>query len=134
MSRAIAVVCVVLFVLASAGTAGARTQQLSDFTGVASSHAVRITVGDLELTVGGGASNAAYQRVAGQTVQIRNRRADAKANGIVIPGLATAAVACVPPKLTDSLVALTTPPSLAPILTAKLGSTDCAVSVANFPT
>src|SRR5439155_13006077 len=109
----IAAVCAMLFVLVSAGSAGASSQKLSDFTGAASSHAVRITVGDLELTVGGGASNAAYQRVGGQTVQIRNRRADAKANGIVIPGLANAAVACVPPKLTDSLVALTAPASLA---------------------
>jgi LPXTG-motif cell wall-anchored protein len=134
MSRAIAAVCAALFVLSTGvGTAGA-AQNLSDFTGAASSHAVRITVGDLELTVGGGASNAAYQRVAAQTVQIRNRRADAKANGIVIPGLANAQVACVPPKLTDSLAALTTPASLAPILTAKLGSTDCAVSIANLPT
>src|SRR5207247_296829 len=39
----------------------------------------------------------------------------------------------VPPKLTGSLVSLTTPKELAPILTAKLGSADCAIPVANLP-
>jgi LPXTG-motif cell wall-anchored protein len=132
MSRAIAVFCAVLFVLSAAGTAGAKTttQHITDFTGNASSHAVRITVGDLVVTVGGGTSNAAYQRAG----DIRNRRADAKGNGIVIPGLADTRVACVPPKLTDSLVGLATPKSLEPVLTAKIDATNCAVSVANLPT
>jgi len=116
------------------GTAGAATQKVSDFTGAASSHAVRITVGNLEVTVGGGQSNAAYERVEAPDVSIRNISADAHSNGLVIPGVADSQVACVPPKLTDSLAALATPKELAPILTAKLGTANCAISVAKLPT
>ena len=132
LHKLVAAVFAALFVV-STGTAGAATQKLSDFTGAAASHAVRISVGNLEITVGGGQSNAAYRRVEAGAVQIRNVRADAKSNGLVIPGIADSKVACVPPKLTDSLVALATPPTLAPILSAKLGAADCAVSVTNLP-
>jgi hypothetical protein len=122
--------------VAGTGTAGAaaRTQQTADFTGAASSHAVRITVGNIEVTVGGGQSNAAYQRVQGSTVTIRNTRADAHSNGLVIPGVIDSHVACVPPKLTDSLVAIATPPELQPVLSARLGAADCAISVRDLPT
>jgi len=134
MSKLVAA-CFAAVLILGTGTAGAaaKTQHVSDFTGAASSHAVRITVGNIEITVGGGQSNAAYQSVDGSTVTIRNVRADAHSNGLVIPGVIDSHVACVPPKLTDSLVALTTPASLAPILTAKLGAADCAISVANLP-
>jgi hypothetical protein len=133
MSRKLFAAVFAAVFLVGTGTAGASTQNLSDFTCAAASHAVRITVGDLEITVGGGQSNAAYQRIEGSDVTIRNVRADAKSNGLLIPGVADSKVACVPPKLTDSLTALATPPSLAPILTAKLGAADCAISVKNLP-
>ncbi len=113
-----------------AGSAGAATN-ISDFTGAASSHAVKIDIGNISLTVGGGQSNAAYRLVGDQ---LRNIRADAQSTGLVIPGVIDSKVACVPPKLTDSLVALATPKSLEPLLTAKLGLASCGVSVSQLPT
>jgi len=115
------------------GTAGASTKtvNVSDFTGAASSHAVKIDIGNISLLVGGGQSNAAYQLVGSS---IKNIRADAKSTGLVVPGLVDSKVACVPPKLTDSIVGLTTPASLEPLITAKLGMASCGVSVKQLPT
>jgi LPXTG-motif cell wall-anchored protein len=115
------------------GTAGASTKTInvSDFTGAASSHAVKIDIGNISLTVGGGQSNAAYQMFGDQ---LRNIRADAASTGLVIPGVMDSKVACVPPKLTDSLVGLATPASLAPLLSAQLAMASCGVSVKQLPT
>jgi hypothetical protein len=129
LRRLVAIVFAAAVVLAAA-PAGAATRPVSDFTGAAASHAVRITVGNLELTVGGGQSNAAFE-TAGAT--IRNVRADAHGNGLVVPGLIDSHVACVPPKLAQSLVALKTPAELAPLLQAQLGAANCAISITKLP-
>jgi LPXTG-motif cell wall-anchored protein len=133
MSRRLIAALFAAAMVFAAGPAGAatKTTKISDFTGAASSHAVKIDIGNISLTVGGGQSNAAFQ-LAGGT--LRNVRADANSTGLVIPGLIDSKVACVPPKLTDSLVALTTPASLEPLLSAKLAMASCGISVKQLPT
>src|SRR5690242_11568106 len=56
MSRRLVAAAFAAAVVLTTGTAGAATKQISDFTGAASSHAVRISIGNISLTVGGGES------------------------------------------------------------------------------
>ena len=108
-------------------------ENLGNFTGAAGSHAVKITIGDLTLTVGGGESRASYERVKRSPIQILDKVAKAAAKGIVIPGLADTTVACAPPKMKDEVTALETPAELAPLLSLKLGMAGCALSTAELP-
>ncbi|HYZ94041.1 MAG TPA: hypothetical protein VFA34_16835 [Actinomycetota bacterium] len=106
---------------------------LGSFVGAAGSHAVKVTIGDLELTVGGGESRAGYARVKHSPIQILDQIAKADARGVVIPGLADTSVSCAPPKLEDEVTAISTPESLAPLLTAKLGLASCALAMGSLP-
>lgn len=100
---------------------------LGSFVGTAGSHAVKISIGDLVLTVGGGESRAGYQRTKNSPVQILDRLAKATARGVVIPGLADTSATCAPPKLADEVAALTTPDELKPLLSLQLGVASCAL-------
>lgn len=100
---------------------------LGSFVGTAGSHAVKISIGDLVLTVGGGESRAGYQRTKNSPIQILDRLAKATARGVVIPGLADTSATCAPPKLADEVTALATPDELKPLLSLQLGLASCAL-------
>ncbi len=112
---------------------GAEKVNLGSFVGAAGSHAVKISIGDLDLTIGGGESRAGYERVQRSPVQILDKLAKATARGVVIPGLADTSVSCAPPKLTDEVTALATPEALAPLLTLKVGMASCALGMGGLP-
>lgn len=109
------------------------SKNLGSFVGAAGSHAVKISIGDIELTVGGGESRAGYARVKHSPVQILDKIAKANARGVVIPGLADTGVACAPPKLSDQEAAISTPEALAPLLTAKVGLASCNLALGALP-
>jgi LPXTG-motif cell wall-anchored protein len=107
---------------------------LGSFVGAAGSHAVKISIGDLVLTVGGGESRAGYARVRRSPIQILDKIAKADARGIVIPGVVNTSVSCSPPKLSDEITALETPEALEPLLSAKVGLASCALGLGSLPT
>jgi LPXTG-motif cell wall-anchored protein len=108
---------------------------LGSFVGQAGSHAVRISIGDIELTVGGGQSDAAYKRTQNSPIKLGDQLAKAVSRGVVIPGLADSQVSCEPPKLADEVTALSVPEALAPVLSLDLGMASCALGgVKGLPT
>ena len=112
---------------------GADKVNLGSFVGAAGSHAVKISIGDLDLTIGGGESRASYARVQRSPVQILDKVAKANARGVLIPGLADTSVSCAPPKLTDQVAALATPEALAPLLSLKAGLASCTLGMGALP-
>lgn len=106
---------------------------LGNFVGAAGSHAVKINIGDLNLTIGGGESRAGYERVQRSPVQILDKVAKANARGVFIPGLADTTVACAPPKLADEVIALSTPDALKPLLDLDVGMATCALTMGELP-
>lgn len=132
--------CVVAFVMGVLLTAtsvlpaqGADKVNLGTFTGVAGSHAVKISIGDIDVTVGGGESRASYERVQRSPVQILDKVAKADARGVFIPGLADTSASCAPPKLVDEVTALATPEALAPLLSLKAGLASCELAMGTLP-
>ncbi len=109
------------------------SKNLGSFVGAAGSHALKITIGDIELFVGGGESRAGYARVRHSPIQILDKVAKANARGVVIPGLADTGVACAPPTLSDEEAAISTPEALAPLLTAKVGLASCNLTLGSLP-
>ncbi len=101
---------------------------LGSFAGTAGSHAVRITIGDTELTIGGGESKASYERTQNSPIRLLDQLAKATARGLVIPGLADNRVSCEPPKMGDEITALSAPAALEPLLTLQLGLASCLLS------
>lgn len=112
---------------------GAEKVNLGSFVGAAGSHAVKISIGDIDLTVGGGESRAGYDRVQNSPIRILDKVAKATARGIVIPGLADTQVSCAPPKLSDKVAALETPEDLKPLLSLQLAAASCALGVEQLP-
>src|SRR5688572_16008646 len=100
---------------------------LGSFVGQAGSHAVRISIGDIDLTVGGGESNAGYKRSQNSPVKLLDQLAKATSRGVVIPGLADSQVSCEPPKMADEVTALSAPEVLEPLLSLDLGMATCAL-------
>lgn len=111
---------------------------VSAFAGQANSTALRIALGDVEITVAGGDSMATYERsrvVADRASDtLHGQDATATSKGIVIPGLATGEAACSSSRLAQDVVALPSPEQLAPALVAKVGSASCRVAVTGLPT
>lgn len=134
-SYVVAMMVGVLLVGASVLPAGGaeKNENLGSYVGAAGSHAVKISIGDLTLTVGGGESRAGYERVKRSPIQILDKVAKANAKGIVIPGVADTTVSCAPPKLSDEVTSLATPESLAPLLSLKLGLASCALGMGDLP-
>ena len=100
---------------------------LGSFIGQAGSHAVKISIGDIELAVGGGESNAGYKRTQNSPIKVLDQLAKAVSRGVVIPGLADSHVSCEPPTLADEVTALSTPEALEPLLSLDLGMATCAL-------
>jgi hypothetical protein len=100
---------------------------LGSFVGQAGSHAVRISIGDIDLTVGGGESNAGYKRTQNSPIKLLDQLAKATSRGVVIPGLADSHVTCEPPKMADEVTALSAPEALEPLLSLDLGMATCAL-------
>lgn len=100
---------------------------LGSFAGEAGSTAVRISIGDIEVTVGGGQSGAQYERKQNSPIQVLGQLARSTARGLVIPGLADSQVSCAPPKLADEVTALSTPDALEPLLSLNLGLASCVL-------
>jgi LPXTG-motif cell wall-anchored protein len=113
---------------APAGSAEQTSKNLGTFVGAAGSHALKVTIGDIELLVGGGESRASYNRTRNSPIRINEPTAQANARGIFIPGLADTQVSCAPPKLTDEVTSLATPQALEPLLSAKVGLASCSLA------
>jgi hypothetical protein len=113
-------------VLPAAGSV--KPENLGLFKGAASSHAVKISIGDLVLTVGGGESKAGYERVKHSPIHLIDRVANATARGVLIPGIADTKATCAPPTLSNKVAALATPESLQPLLNLQLGLASCALN------
>lgn len=112
---------------------GAEKVNLGSFVGAAGSHAVKVSIGDLVFTVGGGESRAGYERVQRSPVQILDKVAKATARGVVIPGIADTTVSCAPPKLADEVIALSTPDALKPLVALDVGMATCALAMGDLP-
>jgi LPXTG-motif cell wall-anchored protein len=125
-----------LFLVGSsfAPAGAANPENLGSFVGAAGSHALKITIGDLVLTVGGGESRAGYDRIKHSPIHVEGKIAKASAKGVVIPGLADTGVSCAAPdKLNDSVAALELPSELAPLVTAKIGTASCDLAMGELP-